>query len=173
LIKFRRDEGTSFDKFQASLANERDSLKANDRPIHWRVKEQELLDSVTVQVNSGQLRFLPAEQAVQSFAQSWDLQSEIPLASLISEWRMAPTSEFEKSLGKLDRKTKCQVLDALLEICRAPITPRGDTVKPLSRNLAGYWRFRIGDNRLLYRPDIASKQITVVDFRPRSSIYED
>ena len=49
----------------------------------------------------------------------------------------------------------------------------GDTVKPLTGDLAGLWRIRVGDSRLVYFPHAESRRITLVSFGPRGSVYGD
>ena len=83
------------------------------------------------------------------------------------------SSGFMKDITHIDRKLQGRILEALADIAADPLTVRGDTVKPLSRELAGNWRYRIGDHRVIYLPDKLSGDITLLAFAARGSIYED
>lgn len=98
------------------------------------------------------------------------VRGETPKPNL-REWSLALTDEFVKSTGGLDRKLQGRILEALHHIASAPTSPRGDTVKALTGNLAGLWRFRIGDFRLSYKPDGPSKRIYLLSFGGRGAIY--
>jgi mRNA-degrading endonuclease RelE of RelBE toxin-antitoxin system len=60
---------------------------------------------------------------------------------------------------------------ALADISRKPTIIKGDTIKPLSGDLKGLWRYRIGDYRLVYRPDETYQKVTLIAFDSRGSIY--
>ena len=62
---------------------------------------------------------------------------------------------------------------ALSELADTPMTPRGDTVKPLSNALKGLWRYRVGDYRLIYEPRVTSQLVLLVDFVARGGAYSD
>ena len=64
-------------------------------------------------------------------------------------------------------------LVAIGEIQSAPRTPRGDTVKPLTGELRGLWRYRIGDYRLVYRPSWNGRTVMLIAFAGRGSVYSD
>jgi len=86
-------------------------------------------------------------------------------------WLIGLTSEFTKSVKKVDKKLKGRILDAIEMLSIDPVTVRGDTIKPLENELAGTWRCRIGDFRLFYWPDNKTKQITLLKFSSRGSAY--
>jgi hypothetical protein len=48
----------------------------------------------------------------------------------------------------IDRKLQGRILEALVEITKNPTEVRGDTVKPLTGDLKGFWRYRVGDYRI-------------------------
>ena len=99
---------------------------------------------------------------------------EVPGARLQEGFsRFATTSRFDKDLRKL-YALFTKIVEAAIEICQDPLTPCGNTIKPLTGDgpLKGCWRYRLGDYRIVYRPD---KEKQVVFFRrvaPRSSVYE-
>jgi mRNA-degrading endonuclease RelE of RelBE toxin-antitoxin system len=88
------------------------------------------------------------------------------------DWVAVFTSPFKKAIQKQDKKLQGRVLDAIIEILEAPTDVRGDTVKPLSKNLAPKWRYRIGDFRLVYVPLVDSSKVIFVDFDARGGVYE-
>jgi len=87
------------------------------------------------------------------------------------QWVIAMPREFQKSIQNIDRKLQGRILQAISEICQNPMTPRGDTVKPLDRNMHGFWRYRVGDHRLIYQPVPERNEVILVDFDARGSVY--
>ena len=87
------------------------------------------------------------------------------------EWRFTATSNFIKDvkqrLDLFDRTIK-----AVEEIRQHPTSPRGDTVKPLARDLKGMWRYRIGDFRLVYEPDNDRRVVHLLSISHRKDVYE-
>jgi mRNA-degrading endonuclease RelE of RelBE toxin-antitoxin system len=87
-------------------------------------------------------------------------------------WYIAFTKAFLKSIEGLDSNLKGRILNAITKITDAPTHRVGDTVKPLTRELDGFWRYRIGDYRLLYFPDLDTGSITIQEFSARCDIYD-
>jgi hypothetical protein len=52
------------------------------------------------------------------------------------DWYIGFSIEFVKSIESIDKSKRARILDAIQKIARAPTTPLGDTVKPLS----GIWQ---------------------------------
>ena len=69
-------------------------------------------------------------------------------------------------------KLRGRVLQCLTELSSDPLNTKGDTIKPLSGQLKGLWRYRIGDWRLIYQPDELRKEVLLVDFQPRGGAYD-
>ena len=82
------------------------------------------------------------------------------------------SNEFVKGIRNIDRKLQGRILEALSVIGSEPVTLRGDTIKPLTAEFKGLWRYRIGDFRLVYRPQIESKHIILLAFASRGSVYQ-
>ncbi|GAA1142747.1 MULTISPECIES: type II toxin-antitoxin system RelE/ParE family toxin [Microbacterium] len=84
-------------------------------------------------------------------------------------YRLTPAPRFEKQLRKLDRSTSRRILVALYEL--AELEDPTVRLKPLQRELAGLWRLRVGDHRVVLdvRPD--EVVIVAVDVGHRRSIY--
>lgn len=79
------------------------------------------------------------------------------------------TETFKKQLKKLDAAISKRVLDYLeqVELLDNPRS-RG---KALSSNLAGLWRYRVGDYRILCRIRDDKLIITVIEIAHRSAVY--
>ncbi|MDX2109080.1 MAG: type II toxin-antitoxin system RelE/ParE family toxin [Verrucomicrobiota bacterium] len=88
-------------------------------------------------------------------------------------WLISLSKEFMKQVRSIDRKLQGRILDAISDIASAPCSPVGDTCKPLRGELEGAWRYRIGDYRLIYRPDEARQTVHLLAFGARGSIYEE
>ena len=56
---------------------------------------------------------------------------------------------------------------------RLELNPRsGNNVKQLKGAFAGYYRYRVGDWRVIYRIDDQARHVFVVDIAHRSEAYE-
>lgn len=88
------------------------------------------------------------------------------------DWFIGFSHEFVKSIAKADRKKQGRILEAIGKIAAAPIEVCGDTIKPLTADLTGLWRCRIGDDRLIYYPNIQTKQIVLISFGARGDVYQ-
>ncbi len=79
------------------------------------------------------------------------------------------TKASKKQLKKLDSSISKRILDYLeqLELIDDPRS-RG---KALTSNLAGLWRYRVGDYRILCRIHEDKLVITVIEIAHRSTIY--
>lgn len=74
------------------------------------------------------------------------------------DWFVGFSNEFLKCIAKADGRMRGRILDAIGKISAAPVEVVGDTVKPLTANLSGMWRYRIGDDRLVYLPDLRPRE---------------
>ncbi len=79
------------------------------------------------------------------------------------------TDEFIKAVQAIDRKLQGRILEAISYLSRKPTEPKGDTVKPLTGDLKGLWRYRLGDYRLVYRPEEEDRQVVLVTFTSRGA----
>ena len=79
------------------------------------------------------------------------------------------TDTFKKQLKKLDAAISKRVLDYLeqVELLDNPRS-RG---KALTSNLAGLWRYRVSDYRILRRIRDDELIITVIEIAHRSTVY--
>lgn len=89
-------------------------------------------------------------------------------------WSIGFSRQFQKDTSNLDRKLLGRVLIALEDVSTypVPLRPHGDTFKPLSGEMSGHWRYRIGDHRLILQPDVTLAQINVLQLEARGSVYD-
>jgi mRNA-degrading endonuclease RelE of RelBE toxin-antitoxin system len=87
-------------------------------------------------------------------------------------WTVFYSREFLKSTFNLDEDLKQAILEAEDCIRSAPLTPFGNTIKPLSgREFRGLWRYRIGDMRMIYYPDKETRNILIITISSRGKVY--
>lgn len=87
-------------------------------------------------------------------------------------WFVGMSSDFVKHISHIDRKLQGRILEALTDLTKSPVEIRGDTVKPLTGDLKGCWRYRIGDHRLIYSPNSNTGDITLLAFAARGAAYD-
>jgi len=89
-------------------------------------------------------------------------------------WLVSISREFVKESRGQDRKLLGRVLEAIEELVGygLPLQPVGDTFKPLQSQLRGYWRYRLGDFRLVVLPRVGDGIMELVRLAPRSAVYE-
>jgi len=87
------------------------------------------------------------------------------------DWKTMFTKTFKKEVGSLDKKLQGRVMEAVLEIAEEPTKLVGDTKKPLVGDLVGQWRYRIGDYRVVYRPETSGFLIIFLRCSSRGDIY--
>ena len=88
------------------------------------------------------------------------------------EWAFKISDQFMSSIKKMDKKLQGRILEAITKITLSPTTSSGDTIKPLTVDLEGFWRYRIGNYRLIYKPVEKLREITLISFAARGSAYE-
>lgn len=86
-------------------------------------------------------------------------------------WLVGMSKEFLKAIQKVDRKLQGQILGAIAKIIANPMKLKGDTIKPLKGGPQKLWRYRIGNYRLVYHPDVENNQIVLIAFAARSGAY--
>ncbi len=89
----------------------------------------------------------------------------------MSNWRIETAAEFDKAIRKLDPVIAKRIL-LYLEDLLSLDDPR-QRGRSLSSNRAGYWRYRIGDYRVLTQ--VLDEQLIVIALHVghRSTIYND
>lgn len=87
------------------------------------------------------------------------------------EWFIGISDAFIKNTRNIDTKIRGRIFQAIGNIVKAPIKKKGNTVKPLVGEMKGLWRYRFGDFRIIYQPDISTKHILLLAFDSRGSVY--
>jgi mRNA interferase RelE/StbE len=132
-------------------------------------------------IENGLVEFAHPDAVIDTLRELWNSDEPRPLTlretparylSTTSDWLIGMTPDFHKATQHIDRKLQGRIFEAISHISRDPTAPKGDTVKPLTSDLKGFWRYRIGNSRLVYYPDSENRQITLVTFASRGSVYE-
>jgi mRNA interferase RelE/StbE len=87
-------------------------------------------------------------------------------------WKIGMSDDVIKSVESIDKKLQGRILEAINKLSRAPTKQVGDTIKSLTANLAGLWRYRIGDYRLIYQPEPDTNCVVLIRFTARGGAYE-
>lgn len=85
-------------------------------------------------------------------------------------WRIEIDKGVQRSMKKLDRNVAKRIIAKLREISQLE-DPRS-TGKALAGNLAGLWRYRVGDYRIVCDIEDEVLLILVIDFAHRSKVYK-
>jgi mRNA-degrading endonuclease RelE of RelBE toxin-antitoxin system len=185
LLEYRRNGCTGRNDFERMLHEQSKRLNAKPKEPHQRVKDdirkngpleeeyQDLIDDLLIRTSNGTLSFSDPGSFFVGLRQEWEIAGEHHLAAALSEWTIAIDADFRKTTQGLDRGLKGRLFDVIQEIVSAPLSPRGDTVKRLTGDFEGLWRYRIGDYRLLYRVDRLGRQVVFLKCEHRSSVYDN
>jgi mRNA interferase RelE/StbE len=87
-------------------------------------------------------------------------------------WTVEFDDRARRELRKLDSKIQKKILRYMRERLAGSEDPRR-LGKPLRRNLAGLWRYRIEDYRLICRLEDNRVVVLVLEIGHRSNGYED
>ncbi len=85
-------------------------------------------------------------------------------------YKIIATKDFLKSLKKLDKSTQKLIKKYIENNIQNSENPK-DKGKPLRYNLSGYWRYRIGDYRLICEIVENEVVIILIDVNHRKNIY--
>jgi mRNA interferase RelE/StbE len=87
-------------------------------------------------------------------------------------WTVEFDDRARRELRKLDTQSQREILRYLRERFAGSSDPR-QFGKPLRRNLAGLWRYRVGDYRLICRLEENRLVVLVLQVGHRREVYED
>jgi len=82
------------------------------------------------------------------------------------------TSDFVKQFKKLDKSVQIMVSKWIKKHLKNTDNPRAQG-KPLTANLKGYWRYRIGNYRLLAEINDSELTIVAIEIAHRSTVYDN
>ena len=86
-------------------------------------------------------------------------------------WSIEVAETAQRQLRKLDRPTARRIVDDLNRLVSEVDHPR-QRGKPLTANLAGLWRYRVGDVRLICQIEDQRLVVLLLRLGHRSSVYD-
>ena len=86
-------------------------------------------------------------------------------------WKIEVKPTAEKQYLKLDKKTKIRIKKALQELEQEENPLFRHNIRPLTGQLQGDYRLRVGDWRLLLTPDKNKRIIYIYAILPRGDAY--
>ena len=86
-------------------------------------------------------------------------------------WRIEVTETAKKQLAKLDRQVQADIVRYLRERIASDDDPRRYGA-PLRRELAGRWKYRVGDYRLICEIQDRKILVLVLMVGHRSTVYD-
>lgn len=98
--------------------------------------------------------------------------AESPSQSAQPQWTIEFDDRARRELRKLDPNTQQEILHYLRKRIAGSGDPR-QLGKPLRMNLAGLWRYRVGDYRLICRLEDHRLVVFVIKVGHRRNVYED
>ena len=85
--------------------------------------------------------------------------------------RLVYSDKALKQLKKLDKIANARIVDYMDEI--AVLKNPRERGKALVGNFAGFWRYRVGDYRILCRIQDDVLEILIVEIGHRKNVYDD
>lgn len=85
-------------------------------------------------------------------------------------WEIELSEHAVKQLAKLDKQTAKRITSKLREVSQ--LEDPCSTGKALTGNLSGFWRYRVGDYRIVCDIERGVLVILVVDVEHRSRVYK-
>lgn len=85
-------------------------------------------------------------------------------------WFITHKPAYDTDFIELSKELQKRATQAHAELEEDPVTPRGNTIKPL-KGWQNLWRYRFGDYRLIYSADPERRVVQLLAIGPRSAIY--
>lgn len=85
-------------------------------------------------------------------------------------WFITHKPAYDTDFVELPKNLQKQATQAHAELEQDPLTPRGDTIKPL-KGWDNLWRYRLGDHRLIYSVMPESRAVQLLAIGPRADVY--
>lgn len=89
----------------------------------------------------------------------------------MTQWQLRTSPQFDKAARRLDRAVLRRVKAYLEQVCQLD-DPR-QRGKGLTGDLAGYWRYRVGDWRVIAEIRDEELIIIAIGLGHRSTVYRD
>ena len=87
------------------------------------------------------------------------------------KFKVELSADAAKFYERADRATRLRLDRALNAIAEDPFDVRHHDIQPLHGPLKGLWRYRVGNLRVVYRPDKVARKVFIVAIRPRGKAY--
>lgn len=84
-------------------------------------------------------------------------------------YEIMPTRKAQKFYAKAAPSLVSELNQCFDNLSQNPY--QGSNIKKLKGELLGYWRYRIGDYRVVYQVDEKSKNITILLIAHRKDVY--
>lgn len=85
-------------------------------------------------------------------------------------WFITHKPAYDTDFVELPKSVQRQATQAHADLEQDPITPRGNTIKPL-KGWENLWRYRLGDHRLIYSALPESQVVQLLAIGPRGDVY--
>jgi superfamily I DNA/RNA helicase/mRNA-degrading endonuclease RelE of RelBE toxin-antitoxin system len=89
----------------------------------------------------------------------------------MTTWFITHKPAYDTDFIELPKDLQKRATQAHAELAQDPVTPRGDTIKPL-KGWDNLWRYRIGGHRLIYSVDREYKVVQLLAVGPRGDVYQ-
>ena len=86
-------------------------------------------------------------------------------------WQTLHKPSYDTDFVGLNKGLQRAVINGLRDLERDPVTPRGNTIKPL-KGYDNLWRYRLGDFRLIYAAQPQAKLLQLLAIGPRGRVYK-
>jgi len=139
----------------------------------FRTQFLEAINNAHSEILSDSINWTYPSSIADNLEKIWDPDYSPPCYSMAGppEVYLGMSSQFKKDIQAVDRKLQGRILQAISKILTKPTTTQGNTVKPLGSSMKGFWRFRLGDYRLIYFPELEKSRVTLVSFASRGEAY--
>ena len=87
-------------------------------------------------------------------------------------WTIKVSSRAEKYYKRLDKKTRKRFKKELMALAEYDNPVDHEQVRPLTGDLKGFYRLRIGDYRIVFSIIEETRTIAVVNIAPRGDVYK-
>ncbi len=84
-------------------------------------------------------------------------------------WQVVFTKKAQKQINDLDRQIQSRLKKAIME--KLMINPAA-YLEPLSGDFGGYYKFRVGDYRLICRKEDEKLVIVIIELGHRREVYK-
>lgn len=88
-----------------------------------------------------------------------------------ASWSFDMGSRFYSDVKSRGRRDFGTIVKAIVEICQSPLS-QNRRVRPLEGHGGRLWRYRAGEDRLVFEPDRGRRVVRLLRFGPRGDVYK-